>query len=250
MNRQSSPSYDARQLQRDIYYQAVEILRAMLPAPLTDTPEAWTRRDRVAIAKVAAMVPADPEEGDLAAYHVALMAQVGDALRQVLQHADDVKRAAQLRAQAACSGREARGYLSTLLRMQAARRKHEATDVDREEAAQMEHSTFDGMAEVLDSMPPAWEAAAALVAPTSEPPPPLTPEEAAEAEKQELLKRRASRYAILHTVQVKRIRQHGGLPPDCDFEPPDPELLHAIVTGDGSNLRWAETYEPWVAPEG
>jgi hypothetical protein len=51
-------------------------------------------------------------------------------------------------------------------------------------------------------------------------------------------------------MQVKRIRQHGGLPPDCDFEPPDPELLHAIVTGNGSNLRWADRYEPYVAPEG
>ena len=96
MAQQAAPNHSdpARQPQRDIYYQAVEILRSMLPAPLTDTPEAWARRDRVAIAKVAAMVP------------------------------------------------------------------------------------------------------------------------------------------------------------DCDFEPPDPEFLHAIVTGDGSNLRWADTYEPWVAPEG
>jgi hypothetical protein len=234
----------ARQLQRDVYYQAVEILRSMLPAPLTDTPEAWARRDRVAIAKVAALVPANAAEGDLAAHHVVLMAQAADALRQVLQHADDFKRAAQCRAQAASAGREARGHLGALLRTQAARRKYEATDAGREDAAQMEYSTFDGMTEVLDDMPPAREAAAA-----PEPPPPLTPEEAAEVEKQEVLKRRASRYAILHTVQVKRIRQHGGLPPDCDFEPPDPELLHAIVTGDGSNLRWADTYEPWVAPE-
>jgi len=250
MHSQPSPSDPARELQRDVYYQAVEILRSMLPGPLTDTPEAWARRDRVAIAKVAAMVPANPAEGELAAHHVALMAQAADALRQVLQHADDLQRAAQCRAQAASAGREARGCLGALLRAQAARRKYEATDAGREDAAQMEHSTFDGMTEVLESMPPAREAAAALVVTAPEPPPPLTPEEAAEVEKQGVLKRRASRYAILNTVQVKRIRQHGGLPPDCDFEPPDPELLHAIVTGDGSNLRWADTYEPWVAPEG
>ena len=106
MDQQPAPNnpYPARQLRRDIYYQAVEILRSMLPGPLTDTPEAWARRDRVAIAKVAAMVPANPAEGELAAHHVALMAQAADALRQVLQHADDVQRAAQVRAQAASAG--------------------------------------------------------------------------------------------------------------------------------------------------
>jgi len=49
-------------------------------------------------------------------------------------------------------------------------------------------------------------------------------------------------------MRVKAIRQHGGLPPICDFEPPEPEVLHAIITGDTSNLRWADTYEPWVPP--
>jgi len=71
-----------------------------------------------------------------------------------------------------------------------------------------------------------------------------------EEEKQaDRLRSKADHWAILNTVQAKRIRQHGGLPPDCDFEPPEPEVLHAIINGDTSNLRWADTYEPWVPPK-
>jgi hypothetical protein len=51
-------------------------------------------------------------------------------------------------------------------------------------------------------------------------------------------------------VRVKRIRQLGGLPPDCDYEPPRPEILDLIVNGETSNLLWADTYEAWVAPTG
>jgi hypothetical protein len=33
------------------------------------------------------------------------------------------------------------------------------------------------------------------------------------------------------------IRSLGGLPEPCDFGPPEPELVHAIVTGTSPHLR-------------
>jgi hypothetical protein len=79
--------------------------------------------------------------------------------------------------------------------------------------------------------------------------PPLDYKDWPEEEKrQERLSARASRYAILNTERVKRMRQIGGLPDPCDFEPPDPELLQEILTGTHENLIWADTYEPYVAP--
>jgi len=54
----------------------------------------------------------------------------------------------------------------------------------------------------------------------------------------------AGRYAILNTDRVKLIRKLGRLPDNCDFEPPEPKLLHEIITGNSSNLCWADEYEP------
>jgi hypothetical protein len=92
----------------------------------------------------------------------------------------------------------------------------------------------------------AARAAAKTPAPPAEKPRLLDYDEWPEEEKQkDRLRAKADRYAILHRKEAKLIRQLGGLPPDCDFEPPDPEVLHAIITGDTSNLRWVDTYEPW-----
>ena len=233
------------QLQRDIYLQIAMYFRSSLPPPPVDTPEAFAIRERVAIGEVAAMLPVNAYEASLAARAVAAGCQVDAALCELAQYDGDSKVAMQLRAQAASMGREARGFGGLLMRVQAARHKREAKDLTREVDDRTEYSTHGLLTLSQDGLPPR---APRTAPPVAAPPEPLTPEQAAEAEKQEVLKRRASRYAILNTVQVKRIRKHGGLPPDCDFEPPDPELLHAIVTGDGSNLRWADTYEPWVPP--
>jgi hypothetical protein len=63
------------------------------------------------------------------------------------------------------------------------------------------------------------------------------------------LRGEAGKYAVLNPVRVQQIRKLGGLPPDCDYEPPRPEVLHEIIHGNCSNLRWADTYEPYVMPE-
>jgi len=258
----AQPLDPAIQLDRDLHDEAMEALREMLPPPHPDTLEARARRHRAAIVRVAALVPASSVETDLAAHHVAAMAHARDCLRQAAQQMDDLRLAMKLRAQAASMGREARGYLGKLFALQAVRKKREATDADRESAAWTEHSVLNQLTDALERLPPqppvaapppqSAPPAAAEPPPQAPPPQPARPrdyEEWSDEEKhRDRIRRQADRYAILHTMRVKRIRQLGGLPPDCDYEPPEPEVLHAIITGTGSNLRWADTYEPWVPP--
>jgi hypothetical protein len=242
------------QLQRDIYYRAAETLRGMLPPLLEDTPEALARRDRVAIATVASMVPCNPAEAALAAQHVAALAHASDCYQQAVHHAADPKRVAQSRAQAASMGREARGFLGSLLRLQAARQKREAHDASRESALWTERSALGLMNQALETMPPPPPAAPApptAAAPEPRPPSPFLPpreyDDWSDEEKRlDRLRAAASRYAVLHTMRVQLIRKLGKLPDNCDFEPSSPELLQEIITGNHSNLRWADTYEPWA----
>ena len=267
---QAPPDFDL-QLERDIYYVVVQALREGLPPPVEDTPEGWLRRDRTAIATVASLVPVSSAEARLAAHHVAAVAHSDEALRQVVLQAADPKLVAQARAWSASMGREARGFLGSLLRLQAARQKREANDASRESAAWSERSTLGLMTEAMEIMPPASVPAPPAAAPSppspaearpaarSAPPaavelppsrylPPQDYSEWSEEEKrQDRLSARASRYAILNTKNVQIIRKLGRLPDNCDFEPPDPELLHEIIHGNHPNLLWADTYEPWQA---
>ncbi|HVC61732.1 MAG TPA: hypothetical protein VND19_15380 [Acetobacteraceae bacterium] len=47
----------------------------------------------------------------------------------------------------------------------------------------------------------------------------------------------ADYYARVYPYRARAIRHHGGLPPDCDFGPPDDDLVRAIVTGTSPALR-------------
>ena len=47
----------------------------------------------------------------------------------------------------------------------------------------------------------------------------------------------AERYAIIYPRRARLIRRLGGLPDDCDFGPPEPELVQAIVAGTSPELR-------------
>jgi hypothetical protein len=252
------------QLERDIYYVVVQALREGLPPPVEDTPEGWLRRDRTAIATVASLVPVSSAEARLAAHHVAAIAHSDEALRQVVLQAANPKLVAQARAWSASMGREARGFLGSLLRLQAVRQKREANDASRESAAWSERSALGLMTEAMEIMPPASVPAPAPPAearpaarsappPAAELPPSryLPPQDysewSEEEKRQDRLSARASRYAILNTKDVQLIRKLGRLPDNCDFEPPDPELLHEIIHGNHPNLLWADTYEPWQA---
>ena len=47
----------------------------------------------------------------------------------------------------------------------------------------------------------------------------------------------AELYAIMYPQRAKLIRQLGGLPANCSFGPPEPDLVSAIVTGSSPALR-------------
>jgi len=47
----------------------------------------------------------------------------------------------------------------------------------------------------------------------------------------------AERYAIVNPRRAALIRQRGGVPDDCDFGPPEPELVPFIVSGTSPALR-------------
>ena len=46
----------------------------------------------------------------------------------------------------------------------------------------------------------------------------------------------AERFAILYPRRARLIRRLRGLPADCRFGPPEPEVVHAIVTGTSPAL--------------
>ncbi|HVC59654.1 MAG TPA: hypothetical protein VND19_04720 [Acetobacteraceae bacterium] len=244
----------ATQLQLDIHDRAVDTLRGILPPPLDDTPEAWSLRDRVALATVASLLAATPVEACLAVLRVAAAEYACHFLRRLPHYADDPRREAQVLAQSASMGREARGHLNPLLRLQAVRIKREANVATRDSTAMSEYCTLGLMTGALQrqppgpparpAMPPAKAAPAAAPAPRPEMVRLRDYSEWSDEEKRlERLESDAGRYAVLHPERVKLIHKLGALPENCDFEPPDPELLHETITGNNSNLRWAGGYQ-------
>ena len=220
----SPPDPDAK-LQREIYLHLISELMSMMPTPIDPGPDpdtALKRRIKTATAQVAAMLPANAEEVGLAVRVVAAAAHHDDCLRESVRLAADPKLALKLRAQANSMGREARGYRSLLLRLQKLREKHEADDKAREVAEWTEHCVAGLMTQAVAEIP-----AEEIVA--------------ADTEKREAkLEAAADRYAVVHPRRAQLIRRARGVPKECDFGPPGPTLLRAIVSGDSQHLRAAD----------
>ena len=211
-----SPTDEALLLPRATYYQVVHTLRTALPPPITATQGDATRRDCAAIAHVASLLPANPDEANLAAQYVAASAQALDCQRLARQYPADTELFLKCTAQSASMMRQARSWRLALLRAQATREKREADVEAREAAARTEQRALGLMADALAHTPPAPAAAA---------PPKPTP--IAEAE----------RYALLHRKRAALIRSLGRLPDKLDVGPLPPEVVHAIVTGTTPILR-------------
>src|SRR3978361_1216772 len=101
----SSPPHPTFDLATDLYYQLVYTLTDLLPPPLDDTPEALCTRNHAAIAKVAALLPVNANEADLAAQCIAARAQAEEMLRLLRQNADDIGLVMRLNAQYASTVR-------------------------------------------------------------------------------------------------------------------------------------------------
>ncbi len=143
------PSDCMRSLPREAFQEIILVLRGALPPPLTGDPADEARRDRAAMAAVAALRPENAAEGRLAAQFVAADAWAMDCLRlaQVKRREPDL--AHKCRAQAMSLMREGKSSLRLLLRLQAARQKVEADEAASGRAAWVEHGAAGMMAEAL-----------------------------------------------------------------------------------------------------
>ena len=216
------PPDPALVLPSSIYYQIVHTLGGLLPAPVTDTPEALAHRDNAAIAHVASLLPGNADEAHLAARVAAADAYAMDCLR--LAH--DCRGAPMLflkcTAQAASMMREARGARTQLMRIQAERRKREADNATRDQAAWTEHCA-------IGLMMQAQSGAAPVAMP--DPPPPPAPEPAPADEPRTDLAAEADLYAIMYPRRAVLIRSHGGVPDNVSFGAPRDDLARILVTG-------------------
>jgi hypothetical protein len=145
-----SPPHPTIDLSTHLYYQLVYTLTDLLPPPLDDTPEALRARNHAAIAKVAALLPVNANEADLAAQCIAARAQAEEMLRLLRQNADDISLVMRLNAQYGSMVRTSLSVHGRLMRMQALRRKREAIEDAANQDAWALHIAERSMLRVVD----------------------------------------------------------------------------------------------------
>jgi hypothetical protein len=160
----SPPPHPAPDLATPLYHQLVYTLTNLLPPPLDDSPEALQARNHAAIAKVAALLPVNANEIDLAAQCIAARAQAEDILRLLRQHEGDIGLVLRLNAQYGSMVRTSLSVQGRLMRVQAVRQKREAIEGAASQDAWTLHVAERSMLKVVD--------------PDAEPPPPPVPEAA------------------------------------------------------------------------
>jgi hypothetical protein len=120
-----------------------------LPPPLDDTPEALRTRNLAAVAKVAALLPVNANEADLAAQCIAARAQAEEMLRLLRQNADDIGLVIRLNAQYGSMVRTSLSVHARLTRMQALRQKRQAIDGAANQDAWAQHIAERSMLRVV-----------------------------------------------------------------------------------------------------
>ena len=216
---QSAP---ASQLVRDSYRHLVLTLRAALPTPVPNTPEALSRRDHAAIAEVASLRPANPAEAALAAQYVAANAQAMDTLGRARSAGTDHDLARKCAARAIDMMRQAEGAIQLLLRVQAARQ-----DIEADNTATWTESGASGLAARILAGAPAANA-------PSVPPPATTttPESASPRDTQQAaVIAAAEEYARVYPLRAAMIRRLRRVPEHVSFAPPEAAVVGALITG-------------------
>ena len=216
---QADPS---AQLPRAMFYQLVHTLRRTLAPPVTDSPEDLIRRDSAAIAQVAALLPANADEADLAAKYVAAGSRAMECFRLAHKYHGSADLMLKFTAQAASMLRESRAARTMLMRVQAERQKRASDGAANEAAAATERTALELMARALADAPRTAEPAGEMR------------DVAAEADA----------YALLHRKRAALIRSLGRLPDRLDFGPLSPELVRQIVTGTSEVLRSLDAKPP------
>jgi hypothetical protein len=212
----------AAELPRAIFYQLVYTLRTTLAPPVTDSPEDLTRRDNAAIGQVAALLPANADEADLACKYVAAGSRAMECFRLAHKYFGSPELILKFTALAGSMLRESRAARTMLMRVQAERQKREADSVAREAAASTERAALEQMAQAL-----------AVATPTAKPVG-ETHDIAVEADA----------YAFVHRKRAALIRSLGRLPDKLNFGLLSPELVRQIVTGTSEILRSLDTKSP------
>jgi hypothetical protein len=167
-----SPPHPTIDLSTHLYYLLVYTLTDLLPPPLDDTPEARHTRNHAAIAKVAALLPVNANEADLAAQCIAARAQAEEMLRLLRQHAGDIGLVMRLNAQYGSMVRTSLAVHGRLMRVQALRHKREAIDGAANQDAWVLHVAERSMLEVVDAdaaLQAAWPGAAPVALPGGAP---------------------------------------------------------------------------------
>jgi hypothetical protein len=140
-----------------------------LPPPLDDTQEALHGRNLAAIAKVAALLPVNANEADLAAQCIAARGQAEDLLRLLRQNADDIQLVMRLNAQYGSMVRTSLSVHGRLMRVQALRQKREAIDGAANQDSRALRMAERSMLGVVDPEAGPLEAAWPKVAPVAAP---------------------------------------------------------------------------------
>ena len=153
------------------YYQLVYTLTGLLPPPLDGSPAALRARNHAAIAKVAAMLPVNANEADLAAQTIAARAQAEDILRLLRENADDIGLVIRLNAQYGSMVRTSLSAHARLMRVQAVRQKREAIDGAANQDAWTLQVAEQSMLSVANRDLERLEAARPKTAPVAEPAP-------------------------------------------------------------------------------
>ena len=137
-------------LSTQLYYQLVYTLSDLLPPPVDASPEALRTRNHAAIAKVAALLPVNANEADLAAQCIAARAQAEDLLRLLRQHTDDINLIIRLNAQYSSMVRTSLSVHARLMRVQAVRQKRDAIEATANQDAWTLHVAERSMLQVTD----------------------------------------------------------------------------------------------------
>ncbi len=144
------PPRPAADLSTRLYRQLVYTLTDLLPPPIDDTPEGLRARNHAAIAKVAALLPVNANEADLAAHCIAARGQAEEMLRLIRVNAGDIGLVMRLNAQYGSMVRTSLSVHGRLMRVQAVRQKREAIDGAVAEDAWSLHVAERSMLKVVD----------------------------------------------------------------------------------------------------
>jgi len=156
------------------YYQLFHTLAGTLPPPVNDTPEALAARTHAAMDKVAAMLPTNANEAELAAQCVAMRAQADHVLRALRKHEGDLAVETKLNAQYNAMVRTSSAVLGRLQRTQAIRHKREADGAALKADESTQYVVTRWMQQAMEAgpVPAAPTAERAAPAPAGEPPTP------------------------------------------------------------------------------